>query len=62
MEDNENWRDELDIGGFSLIDEDDSLLFSSSFLDTTSYEFSGNFDLFTHFVSPVFDLGLILVR
>uniref|UniRef100_A0A1J3EQU3 Uncharacterized protein n=3 Tax=Noccaea caerulescens TaxID=107243 RepID=A0A1J3EQU3_NOCCA len=39
MEDNENWRSELDISGLSLIDEDDSLLFSS-FPDPTSYEFS----------------------
>ncbi|KFK36596.1 hypothetical protein AALP_AA4G144300 [Arabis alpina] len=37
---NENWRNELDIGGLSLIDEDDSLLFSSSDLDPTSFEFS----------------------
>ncbi|VVB02437.1 unnamed protein product [Arabis nemorensis] len=40
MEDDENWRFELDIGGLSLIDEDDSLLLFSSDLDPTSYEFS----------------------
>ncbi|CAA7042154.1 unnamed protein product [Microthlaspi erraticum] len=39
MEDDEKWRSELDISGLSLLDEDDSLLFSS-FPDPTSYEFS----------------------
>ncbi|CAH2058947.1 unnamed protein product [Thlaspi arvense] len=39
MGDNDDWRNELDIAGLSLIDEDDNLLISS-FPDPTGYEFS----------------------
>ncbi|CAN8316794.1 unnamed protein product [Cochlearia groenlandica] len=41
----ENWRDDLDISGLNLIDEDDSLLLFSSFPDPTSFDFSDKDDI-----------------
>jgi hypothetical protein len=55
-EEKENWRSELDdINGLSLIDfsaEDDNLLLSS-FLDPTTFDFSGYFNFHLQFLEIV---------